>query len=335
MATVSVIIVNWNGAGVLKDCLTSLSAQDYRDFDTVLVDNGSGDDSLAVVRALAPDARVIACRENLGFASGVNAGLRVAEGRYIVLLNNDTAIDPGCLRELVAAADEDEAIGMVAPKIVNFHDPRVIDSVGGLLVTADGIGQGRGRGEHDGGQYDGLRDVLLPSGCAGLYRAAMLNEIGPFADEFFAYCEDLDLGLRGRWAGWRAVSAPRAVVRHKYSATTGAYSPVKLFLVERNHYFVVLRNFPLSSILLVPFWTLFRIMVMAYAAALGRGKGVAASGVARRSLLAAFLKGNWEALRGAPGQLRRRPAIRRLSRREFRALLLEHRLSVSRLLLDA
>ena len=129
--------------------------------------------------------------------SANNIGMRAATGRYVVLLNNDIKADEHFLEELVRAAESDEKIGMAAPKILNFYEPQRIDSVGGLLLCADGIGRGRGRGELDQGQYDGLREGLLPSGCAALYRKEMLDEVGLLPEEFFAYCEDSDLGLRG------------------------------------------------------------------------------------------------------------------------------------------
>jgi GT2 family glycosyltransferase len=337
MPAVSVIIVNFNGAHLLADCLGSLSRQVYRDFETIVVDNGSRDGSVAAARALMPAARVIALPENVGFAAGNNVGIRAAAGKYIVLLNNDTWAEPTFLGELVAAAEADETVGMVAPKILNYFDRRIIDSVGGLLLSRDGIGQGRGRGEVDEGQYDDLREVLLPSGCAALYRQAMLAETGLFAEGFFAYCEDTDLGLRGVWAGWKAVAAPKAVVLHKYSATTGgAYSPRKLFLVERNHYYVALRNYPPALLAWVPLWTLYRLLLMVVAVLRGKGKGQAAASGRAGALAEAFLKAHAEALRHAGEEYRRgRVFLRRLTNRDFAAILRRHRLPLATMVFNA
>ncbi len=333
MPTVSIILVNLNGAGLLPDCLASLNAQTYRDFETILVDNGSQDASVAVARTHMPDVKVIPLKENTGFAAGNNVGIRASVGRYVLLLNNDTVADERFLLELVRAVEQDARVGMVAPKILNFYERRVIDSVGGLVLSPDGIGQGRGRGEVDAGQYDGLREALLPSGCAALYRRELLDEVGLLAEDFFAYCEDADLGLRAVWAGWKAVAAPRAVVFHKYSATTSAYAPLKLFLVERNHYFLVLKNYPLVALALVPFWTLLRFGLMAYAAACGKGKGAAAAGGKVGALVVALLRAHGAALCGLASQLAHRPSLKRIGSGEFVARLRAHRLPLTRMIL--
>ncbi len=338
MPTVSLIIVNYNGERLLKDCLSSLNAQTYRDFETIFVDNGSKDASLTTARALMPEIRIVALSENTGFAGGNNRGFAAALGKYIVLLNNDTECAPEFLAELVGAFEtevaKDAKVGMAAPKILNFFERKQIDSVGGLLAGPDGIGMGRGRGEREAGQYDALAEILMPSGCAALYSRAMLDETGLFADDFFAYCEDTELGLRGVWAGWRAVNAPRAVAYHKYSASTSSYSAFKMRLVERNHYFLALKNFTFSMLLTFPFWTFYRYCLMAYAVLRGKGKGQAAGSEKFSALLGAFIAGHWQALTGSVHQWRNRPKIRRLSAREFRRKIKRHRVALSTIILS-
>lgn len=303
MPTVSVIIVNYNGEELLDDCLGSLGRQTYQDFEIVFVDNGSHDNSLVRAKELCPGIRCVKLQQNTGFTGANNEGFRHATGRFIVLLNNDTESDPHFLEELVLAAERRAEIGMVAPKILNFYDREEIDSVGGLVLCPDGIGQGRGRGEKDRAQYDGLDDILIPSGCAALYRRAMLDQVGLFDERFFAYCEDTDLGLRGRWAGWEAVSAPRSVVYHKYSGSSGAYSPFKMRLVERNHYLTAVKTLPFRSLLCLPIYSCYRYLLMAYAALTGKGKGRAPS---KGPLLWALIMGHLQALAGTPGSLQRR-----------------------------
>ncbi|MFH0938413.1 MAG: glycosyltransferase family 2 protein [Planctomycetota bacterium] len=329
MPAVSVIIVNWNGEQHLAECLTSLREQDFTDFEVIFVDNGSKDASLQHADELFPQMKIIALQTNTGFAKANNIGIQASSGQYVVLLNNDTRADRRFLSELVAAAEMNAGIGMVAPKILNYFESNQIDSIGGLLMCRDGIGQGRGRGELDRGQYDQLGDVFLPSGCAGLYRRAMLDEVGLLADEFFAYCEDSDLGLRCIWAGWRCVAAPRAVTYHKYSASSSEYSPLKLQLVERNHYFLAFRNFTFSQLLLLPLWTLYRYLLMAYSLLSGKGKGKGKAGARWRIwlLFCAFVKGHWQALLGAPRHWRQRPRIKRISNARFAQCLKEHRLA--------
>jgi len=224
--------------------------------------------------------------------------------------------------------------GMVAPKILNFYQRDLIDSVGGLLMCPDGIAQGRGRGTPDRQQYDEITDGLVPSGCAALYRRSMLDEIGLLDDEFFAYCEDADLGLRGLWAGWETAVAPRAVIYHKYSATAGTYSAAKMLLVERNHYLLVAKNFPLGPLMLVPFWSLYRFLLMAYALLTGKGKGKSIGEEKAGRLLVAFIKAHVQALLLLPRNLRRRPKVRRLKTGEVSALLRTYRLPLRHMVLN-
>jgi len=331
VVNVSVVIVNLNGASLLDDCLGSLAKQTYVDFEVIFVDNGSSDGSLKRAEELCPGIHVIALQQNVGFARGNNLGIRESRGRHIVLLNNDTQVASCFLEELVRAADRDPGIGMVAPKILDYFDRTRIDSIGGLVMCRDGIAQGRGRGERDEGQYDGIDEIFFPSGCAALYRRELLEELGGFDECFFAYCEDTDLGLRARWAGWKAVSAPHAVVYHKYSATSAKYSPFKLFLVERNHYWLAIKSFPATMLLVLPAATLWRWMLMAYAVLARRGKGQAA---APGSLGLAFLRAHLAAMAGGIGALRRRARPRRISTNQFVRLVKSHRLSLRAMILN-
>ena len=175
MAQVTIIVVNHNGSLLLEDCLTSLMGQTYTDYEVILVDNGSTDDSILTARRILPRIHALSLSENTGWAKGNNIGIRNATGEFIVLLNNDTRADPNFLFELIRMVKANPKVGMVAPKILNFYDSRVIDSVGGLVICRDGIAQGIGRGEIDNGQYDGLKEILIPSGCAALYRKTMLD----------------------------------------------------------------------------------------------------------------------------------------------------------------
>jgi GT2 family glycosyltransferase len=223
---------------------------------------------------------------------------------------------------------------MAAPKILNFYDPTVIDSVGGLVICRDGIAQGQGRGEIDKGQYDQLREALIPSGCAALYRKTMFDEIGLFDESFFAYCEDSDLALRGLWAGWLAVAAPKAIVYHKYSATSGGYSPAKLYLVERNHFYVAIKNFPPWMVLMLPFWTFYRYALMVIAIFTGSGKSVALEGARWLDLLSALLLGQCHAAFRALPKLLQRSQLRRVSRKQFTQRMKAYRLSIRRMIFN-
>ena len=333
---VSVIIVNWNGLPHLPECLASLQGQSFRDFEVVLVDNGSSDGSLDYLKLQHPWVRLVELPENAGFAGGNNAGLARARGAYLVTLNNDTVADPGWLAELVAVADAHPEAGMLASRILNYFEPELVDSLG-FRVCPDGMSRGAYRGRRFPElALAAVEEVLFPSACVALYRREMLEEIGFFDAEFFAYCEDTDLGLRARLAGYGALLARDAVVYHKYSMTSGAFSPLKLYLVERNHYFVALKNFPLPLLLLLPVFTLVRLFTQAAAVVRGQGSGAEflESG-ARVACVRALLCGMRDALAAFPALLSKRRAVmrlRRLSSREMRALLRRYRMGFRELL---
>jgi len=333
LVNISVVIPNFNGAHLLDDCLGSLRRQSLEEFEVVLVDDASTDDSIGVAKRLFPGIRIVELSKNAGFAAASNAGIRESSGDLLFLLNNDTELAPTCLSELAKVCGEEPLSGMVAPKILNFYDRTIIDSVGGLLVTLDAIGNGRGRGEIDTGQYDAEREVFFPSACAAVYRREMLNEIGLFPEDFRAYCEDTDLGLRARWAGWSAVAAPGAIIFHKYSDTVGAYSASKLFLVERNRIAALLRNYPITLLPITVPVSIYRYGLMAFSALTGRGRGEAVARVGAPALLLALVRAWREALLSARRQLATRPRLKRVSTFNFVRLLLRHRLAIRRLVL--
>jgi len=270
--SVSVVIVNYNGRALLKECLDSLGAQTLKGFEVILVDNDSTDDSVAFVMAGYPGVTVIRNPTNLGYGGGNNAGIRAARGKYAVFLNNDTEVDSRWLEQLVGPAERDASVGMCASKILNYYDRAVLDNAG-LLMYRDGIARGRGRLERDAGQYDREEEIFFPSGCACLYRREIFEQLGEFDEDFFLYVDDVDMGLRARLGGWKCIYVPSAVVYHKYSATTEAYSPLKALLVERNRIWVMIKCFPWSMILASLFHTLLRYSLQGYGMVKGRGAG--------------------------------------------------------------
>jgi GT2 family glycosyltransferase len=327
----SVIVLNWNGRHLIEECLDTVLSQTYRDFETIVVDNGSSDDSVAWLRERRAGAvRLVPLPSNLGFAGGNNAGIRASLGRYVVLLNNDTAVDPRWLEELAAAFGRHPDAGMFTPKILNYHRRDEIDNTGHLIYP-DGLARGRHRLERDDGRFDEEGETLWPSGCAGVYKKEMLDEVGLLDDSFFAYGEDVDLGLRARWAGWTCWYVPRAVVYHKYSATTGTYSPRKAFLAERNRTWVLLKNFPPREIALSFFHTLRRYLLQAQGAATGRGAaGKLAREIPAWRIAWTVLSAEASALGGLSRILKKRREIarsRRIPVSEFRALLHRHAMS--------
>jgi GT2 family glycosyltransferase/SAM-dependent methyltransferase len=240
---VAVVIPNWNGASHLRRCLAGLVEQSRPADRVVVVDNGSVDDSVAMMRSEFPWVEIIELDTNTGFAPAVNLGIRSVGTPLIALLNNDAVPDRQWLAALLSAeSSAGPDIGFLASKIVTA-DGRFIDSAGDYLDDA-GIAHQRGNGEPDHGQYDGQCDAFSACGCATMYRTEMLSDVGHFDDDFFAYYEDVDLCLRARLRGWRGIYVGAAVVQHAVSATSGSMTSFKLFQGVRNSWFVLVKGMP-------------------------------------------------------------------------------------------
>jgi len=333
---VSIIIVNWNGLAHLPDCLDSLAVQTFRDFEVILVDNGSEDDSVSFVGNHYSWVKIIPLSHNTGFASGNNRGFEHAAGDYIVTLNNDTRTEPDWLENLVRVADENPHAGMIASRICSFSNPDIIDSIG-MGICRDGMSRGRFRnGYWSDLSMQNVMDILFPSACAALYKRTMIEETGFFDDDFFAFAEDSDLGLRGRLAGWDALAATQAVVYHKYSQTTGSLSPFKVYLVERNHYWVVWKNFSLGHIFTLPFYSCWRYFEQIRAVLVKGGTGGEFyASISRKELIKAQIKGIRDGIGGMMRMFCKRRKLkksRRLSNRQFSELLINYRISFRELL---
>jgi len=327
---ISVVVVNWNRKELLRACLASLRRQTEVTFETIVVDNGSADGSPEVAEREF-GVRVIRNRENRGFCAANNQGIAAASGEFIALLNNDAEAHPGWLAALLRACSQAEDVGMAASKVLVWEDPRRIDKAGHLIFP-DGQNRGRGTGELDRGQFDAEEEVLWPDGCAAMYRKEMLDRIGGFDEDFFAYGDDAELGLRARIAGWRCIYTPQAVVRHHRGSTLGKGSAHRLELIERNRLLLAIKLFPWSLLWLNPVF--FAVRVAASLTAAGRSAGDTAHfpGLAGKwSMAGAILRGDWNALRLAPRMLRKRVEMRRLRRlspAQVRRLLLKYRLNL-------
>ncbi len=253
---VSVIIPNWNGRRFLAECIDSLKRQTCSDFETILVDNGSSDGSADFVQERYGEfVRVLMNRENLGYTGGNNAGIRAARGEYIALLNNDTVVEPDWIEALIKATRCDGGVGMWASKVKSYDDRNRIEAVGELIYR-DGLNRARGQYEADRGQYESVEEILFPPGCGGMYRRSLFGEMGGFDEDFFAYGDDAEIGLRIRLSGWKGLYVPGAVLYHKGSGSTGQYSPFKAFYVERNRFWITIKYFPMPLTLSEPFFHL-------------------------------------------------------------------------------
>jgi GT2 family glycosyltransferase len=268
---VSVVIPNWNGRKFLTECIDSLKEQTFRDFEAILVDNGSTDGSAELAEErYGGFLRIIRSSKNLGYTGGNNIGIRSAKGKYIVLLNNDTLVEPTWLEELVKAVGPDPRVGMWASKVHSYSRRNQIEAVGELIYW-DGLNRARGQYEMDNGQYEKTEEIFFPPGCGGMFRKAVFDEIGLFDEDFFAYGDDAEIGIRARLAGWKCLYVPKAVLYHKNSGSTGQYSPFKAFYVERNRFWITIKYFPLSLLILSFFFTLSRFTLQAYGALTHQG----------------------------------------------------------------
>jgi GT2 family glycosyltransferase len=327
----SVIILNWNGRELLRGCLASVAAQDWRDFETIVVDNGSDDGSAEMLAADFAWARVILNPTNAGYCRGNNQAIEASAGELIVLLNNDAEIAPDFLSRVASVADEHPECGMFASRIMMYDRRSVYDSTG-LLVYPDGICRSRGWLEKDVGQFDAPAEVLGPNGCAAVYRRAMIDDVGLFDTRYFAYLEDLDLAFRGQLRGWTCLYIPSAVAYHKKSMTSGYHSAFKAFLVERNRIWNAIKLFPLRLLALSPFYTLARYFAQGFATL--SGKGISSSyarDYSRRDLLVILFRAYGSALGSLPEiwqERRRIQARRRLGALAVYVLMRRFRLHV-------
>ena len=307
----SIIIPTYNGIPFLPACLNALRQQTYRDFETIVVDDASTDESRTLLARDYPEVRVLALDSNRGFAHAVNAGIRAARGDVIALLNNDTEADPHWLAEIERALQAaGPRVGMVACKLRLF-DPRDHLHSAGDFYRVDGIPGNRGVWEKDEGQYDDAAGLFGGCGAAVAYRKAMLDEIGLFDEELVANLEDVDLNWRARWAGYPIIFAPRAVVYHHVSATGGgAYGS---FYVGRNFILVLAKDYPGS--LWKKYWgEILRAQLRITWDALKSWRGVAAR---------ARLRGQFAGVLGLPRWLKRRgEVLRRASDAEIEAALI-------------
>jgi GT2 family glycosyltransferase len=261
---VSVIIPNWNGRKFLAECIDSLKEQTFRDFETILVDNGSTDGSAELAEErYSGFLRIIRNSNNLGFTGGNNIGIQAARGEFIVLLNNDTWTEPTWLEELVKAIGPDPRVGMWASKVYSYFQRDQIEAVGELIYW-DGLNRARGQYEQDRGQYEEKEEIFFPPGCGGMYRKRVFDEVGLFDEDFFAYGDDAEIGIRARMAGWRCFYVPKAILYHKNSGSTAPYSPLKAFYVERNRFWITVKYFPMSLLFLSLFFTIYRFGFQAY-----------------------------------------------------------------------
>jgi GT2 family glycosyltransferase len=311
----------------LLDCLASLEAQTLPSVQIVVVDN-SGSGRFHSLGAARFRFRLIENRENVGFGAAINQGFRLAPAPFLATLNDDAVADPRWLESSLSALLQNPQAGMAAARIT-LSGGKGLDSAG-MLIARDGSSKQRGHGR-DPQLFSQPEAALLPSGCAAVYRAAMLSEIGLFADDFFLYCEDTDLGLRAQWAGWHCLYVPEAQVTHHYSQSAGPASQRKAWFVERNRLRLVIRCFPLSWLLTAPAYAAMRYFWHVVSIAHGQGKAAEfhQAGGPFWQLPWLVIKAHLHLLKDLPTLLRQRAAIvRRRSSAGFKSTLRRHHISV-------
>jgi GT2 family glycosyltransferase len=221
---ISIVIVNWNAAALLEACLESLAPQVRRLAEVIVVDNGSRDASVDLVRRRFPWAALVLAGENRGFAEGCNLGIAASHAPWVATLNNDATVAPDWLEAaLAAAAAAPPRLGMMQCRMAFASDPSTLNSTG-VRLFPDGCAEDRDYGVAA-SRADAGREIFCPTAGAALYRRSMLDEVrletGWFDRDFFLYSEDVDLGWRCRLAGWDAAYLPSASVFHEAHATTG------------------------------------------------------------------------------------------------------------------
>lgn len=252
MKEVTIVIPNYNGKKLLKNCLDTLEAQTEKAFQVLVVDNGSTDGSTELTFGKL-DLEYIRLEENLGFCGAVNLGIEKTTTPYVILLNNDTEADPDFVKELLAAIRRSPKIFSCGAQMIDYKDHSILDNAGDLY-TAMGWAVARGKGKACAGFEE---PVKVFSCCAGaaIYSMEALRKTGGLDEHHFAYLEDVDLGYRARIAGYDNWYAPKAKVYHVGSATTGTrYNEKKVFLAARNTVYVIYKNMPLLQLVLnLPF----------------------------------------------------------------------------------
>jgi len=233
---VSVIIVSYNSREDLGECIPSLVGQDYSDFDVIVVDNNSADETVSFVEKNYPSIRVIRNKENYGPAKGYNMGITASRGKYVVLLNPDTVVEKAWLHELVRVMEADEGVAACQSRVL-LYGSRTIINTEGNEVNFLGFTWCRNYGQIS-NHSEVIEETLGLSACSAILRRNVLEEIGFFDEDFFMYLDDTDLGLRMRLAGYKVVCNPKSIVYHKYKFKPGRQ---KLYYLERNRLLVLLK----------------------------------------------------------------------------------------------
>lgn len=263
---VSVIIVNYNGMPHIEACISSVLRQTYPNFEVILVDSASLDDSLDYAKRRFTNLVIVETRENLGYAGGINRGLEHATGEYIALLNIDTEVGQSWLAPMVEFLDKNPPVGAVTPKILLYDKARI--NALGLNIHITGLSFCRDLGKRDNSDLNKPLRVAGISGCSFLVRRELLDRLGGLNERFFMYCDDTDLSWVMNLMNYQMYCIPESIVYHKYQLKM---DPEKLYLLERNRHAMLLSTLkPLTFVACFPFFAIIELLVAGYC--LIRGK---------------------------------------------------------------
>lgn len=251
---ISIIIPHLKGLDILRDCLVSIYQSSFRDFEVIVIDNGSEDGSSEMVVGQFPEVRLIRLKVNRGYAGGCNVGIQASASHLILLLNDDTILDPGAVGALVEVFDRDPDLGGAQPKLLNVQDRTHFDYSGacGGLIDILGYPFAFGRTfmslEEDRGQFDSPSEIFWACGTCAIYRRRAIEEVGLLDEDFFAHMEEIDLAWRLHLAGYSLIRVPQAVVYHYSGHTLPNTERHKMYLNHRNSIVCLIKNYSLSRL---------------------------------------------------------------------------------------
>lgn len=249
MPEVSIVVPNYNGIDYLDVCMKALLAQQDISMEILVIDNGSSDGSVEFLRKHFPKIRLICLDQNYGFCRAVNEGIRCSESPYVILLNNDTEVCPGFVKNLLSAIKRDKRRFSCAARMLQFEDRQMLDNAGDFYSALGwGIARGKGRPKDT---FDKEEKVFSSCAGAAIYRRDLLLKLGGFDEAHFAYLEDMDISWRARIYGYENWYIPSAEVFHIGSATSGSrYNRFKVLHSAGNNVYILYKNMPFLQLLL-------------------------------------------------------------------------------------
>ena len=250
--SVVIIILNWNSCDDTEECLKSLEKVIYKSFTIIVVDNGSDNTDCLALKSKFPKIELIVSKENLGFTGGNNLGIEYAKKNnpdYILLLNNDTTVEPDFINHLLLVFYKHKNVGIAAPLINYYYEPGKIWSEGGKVSRIRGSGFANSIHHIEKARFND-KSVSFVSGCCMLIKAKILDEIGLFDDNYFLYIEDVDFCKRVIDGGYGIFVSNQSRIYHKVSSSTNkSFSQLPLYYATRNRLYFAKKNFPKTYLL--------------------------------------------------------------------------------------